>query len=232
MTLSAALHILVVEDHDSLRSATIDFLRGRGHHASGVSCAEDVVDTPARDVPDLYLIDVNLPGENGFELARRIRRSQPDAGIVLMTARGQLNDRLEGYTCGADHYLVKPVEPPELLACIQSLARRLKPVSPGRADHLVLYRHAARLVGPAGESSLSHTEGLLLVAFCLSAGHKLERWQVMQVLDTKGKELTSATMEMRISRLRKKLVACGAPPEAIRSVRGFGYGLNCLIEVQ
>ncbi len=121
-----SLNILVVEDNDSLREATVDFLNAHGHIAQGVVNAEDVDDTPTRDVPDLYLIDVNLPGENGFSLAQRIRQSQPGAGIVLMTARAQLNDRLDGYHHGADNYLIKPVEQLELLACIRSLAFRLK----------------------------------------------------------------------------------------------------------
>ena len=76
----------MVEDNDSLREATVDFLSRQGHQVSGLVCAEDVDDTPTRDVPDLYVIDVNLPGESGFSLAERIRSSQPRAGIVLMTA--------------------------------------------------------------------------------------------------------------------------------------------------
>ena len=73
--------ILVVEDNDNLREATVDFLKQQGHQVTGVVCAEDVDDTPTRDLPDLYLIDVNLPGENGFSLVERIRQSQPLAGI-------------------------------------------------------------------------------------------------------------------------------------------------------
>ncbi len=100
---SPPLHILVIEDNDSLREATLEFLNDNGHHASGVACAEEVDETPTRDVPNLYLVDVNLPGENGFALTQRIRKSQPLAGIVLMTARSQLRDRLDGYDCGADN---------------------------------------------------------------------------------------------------------------------------------
>lgn len=128
------LHILLIEDNDSLREATLEFLNDNGHHATGVASAEEVDETPTRDVPDLYLVDVNLPGENGFALTQRIRKSQPLAGIVLMTARSQLRDRLDGYDCGADNYLIKPVEQAELLACIHSLAMRLKS-SPALVAH-------------------------------------------------------------------------------------------------
>ncbi len=226
-----ALHILVVEDNDSLREATVDFLHAQGHQVTGVVCAEEVDDTPTRDVPDLYLIDVNLPGENGFSLADRIRQSQPLAGIVLMTARGQLSDRLEGYSCGADNYLIKPVEQAELLVCIQNLARRVKGGAAAAPHGLHLNSQTQRLSGPLGQATLSHGEGLLLAAFCRAAGQKLERWQAMQLVDTKDKGLVPANLEMRISALRKKLSACGAPDDAIRTLRGFGYALSCPIQL-
>ncbi len=232
MNAPPALHILVVEDNDSLREATLDFLNANGHHATGVASAEDVDDTPTRDLPDLYLIDVNLPGEDGFALTRRIRDSQPLAGIVLMTARGQLRDRLDGYERGADHYLIKPVEQAELLACIHSLAFRLRASSQPPAAGLVLHSQGLRLSGPSGEIALTHGESQLLAAFCRAAGRKLERWQAMQLVDNKDKGLSPANLEMRISALRKKLDRCGAPANPIQTLRGFGYALNCLIEVR
>ena len=231
MNFAPSLHILVVEDNDNLREATVDFLKQQGHQVTGMVCAEEVDDTPMRDLPDLYLIDVNLPGEDGFSLAERIRQSQPLAGIVLITARNQLSDRLEGYSSGADNYLIKPVEQAELLVCVRNLARRLKNSHQLTATSLVLNSQALSLSGPAGETSLTHGEGLLLAAFCRAAGQKLERWQAMQLVDTKEKGLVPANLEMRISSLRKKLNACGAPDDAIRTLRGFGYGLNCQIQV-
>lgn len=231
LTPAPSLHILVVEDNDNLREATVDFLKQQGHQVTGVVCAEEVDDTPTRDLPDLYLIDVNLPGENGFSLAERIRQSQPLAGIVLMTARSQLSDRLEGYSSGADNYLIKPVEQAELLICVHNLARRLKNNLRPPTTSLVLNSQALNLTGPGGEVALTHGEGLLLAAFSRAAGQKLERWQAMQLIDTKEKGLVPANLEMRISSLRKKLSACGAPEDAIRTLRGFGYGLNCQIQV-
>ncbi len=231
MTPSPALHILVVEDNDGLREATVDFLNAHGHQATGVVCAEEVDDTPTRDLPDLYLIDLNLPGEDGFSLANRLRKSQPLAGIVLMTARSQLSDRLDGYESGADNYLIKPVEQTELLACIQSLARRLKSVSPQNTGALELNSRALCLEGPKGKVPVTHGESMLLAAFIRAAGQKLERWQAMQLIDPNDKGLVPANLEMRISALRKKLSACGAPDEAILTLRGFGYALSCEIKI-
>lgn len=232
MNAPLSLHILVVEDNDSLREATVDFLNDSGHYASGVASAEEVDDTPMRDVPDLYLVDVNLPGENGFMLTQRIRQSQPLAGIVLMTARGQLHDRLDGYSRGADHYLTKPVEQTELLACINNLAFRLKTSQLSAKPGVVLNSQALNLFGPAGNTALTHGESLLLLAFCRAAGQKLERWQVMQLVDSKDKGLSPANVEMRISALRKKLTHCGAGDNPIQTLRGFGYSLSCLVEVR
>lgn len=231
MTLShPLLHILVVEDNDGLRDATVDFLCAQGHQVKGVVCAEEVDDTPMRDVPDLYLIDVNLPGEDGFSLAERLRNSQPLAGIVLMTARGQLNDRLEGYSCGADNYLVKPVEQLELLACIQNLSRRIKPPSFGQ-DLLELNSVSLCLNGPARQVTVTYGESMLLAGFIRAAGQKLERWQAMQLIDPTEKGLSAANLEMRITQLRRKLTTCGAPDDAIRTLRGFGYALSCAIRL-
>lgn len=232
MTSIPLLHILMVEDNDSLREATVAFLQTQGHQVTGLVCAEEVDETPMRGIPDLYLLDVNLPDENGFRLAERIRQSQPLAGIILMTARGQLTDRLEGYTSGADTYLIKPVEPSELLACINNLARRLKANTALPEADFLFDSQTLCLSGPKAKTSLTYGEGQLLVAMCRSAGQKIERWQAMQLIDTKDKGLLPANLEMRISTLRKKLSLCGAQEDAIKTLRGFGYGLSCQIELR
>ena len=230
--MAAHLSIVLVEDNDDLRELTTDALRAEGHRVVALSCAEELEDQSRGEAADVFLIDLNLPGEDGFSLTERIRKTQPLAGIVLMTARGQLNDRLEGYSSGADNYLVKPVEQAELLVCIHNLACRLKASAPVPNAKIVLNSQTLSLSGPEGEASLSHGEGILLAAFCRAAGQKLERWQAMQLVDTKDKGLLPANLEMRISTLRKKLSHCGAPEDAILTLRGFGYALSCQIELR
>ena len=114
---NVALKILVVEDNDELRAATLAYLQKHGHYVRGVSMAEDIDDMTGGFFPDVYIIDLKLPGENGLSLTRRLRASHPDAGIIITTARTQFDDKLMGYESGADHYLPKPVHPKELLAC-------------------------------------------------------------------------------------------------------------------
>jgi DNA-binding response OmpR family regulator len=222
---------MVVEDNDNLREATVDFLASKGHHVTGLPSAEELDDTPTRDLPDLYLVDVNLPGENGFSLAQRIRLAQPHAGIVLLTARGQLSDRLEGYNVGADHYLIKPIDQLELLACINNLGSRLKNVARSPAMPFSLNSQDLVIRGPGGKVALTHAEMQLLSAMIRAAGQKLERWQAMQLVDSKDKGLVPANLEMRISTLRKKLSQCGAPADAIVTIRSFGYALKLKIEI-
>ena len=224
--MAAHLNIVVVEDNNDLRTLLCNALRKEGHHVTALSCAEELEDQSGSDHADAFLIDINLPGEDGFSLVERIRKSQPHAGIVLMTARGQLSDRLEGYQSGADNYLIKPVEQAELLVCITNLARRIKASTPKPLEGLTLELQTLRLAGPKGAATLSHGESLLLAAFCRAAGHKLERWQAMQLVDAQDKGLLPANLEMRISALRKKLAACGAPDDAIRTIRGVGYALG------
>jgi DNA-binding response OmpR family regulator len=221
-----ALSILVVEDNDDLLASTISFLRSHGHRASGFRSAEEVDETPAAGLPDLYLIDWNLPGEDGLSLARRIRASQPLAGIIISSGRGALADRISGYAAGADVYLPKPLDPDELLACIGSLGKRIH-----RATHpddaTVLDVQGLVLRGPTGNILVSHTEATLLAALCRAPGQQLERWQAMQLIDVDDRGLVPANLEMRITSLRRKLEACGAGADTIRSIRGVGYALTC-----
>ena len=94
--MTTPLHILVIEDNDSLRMATVAMLTRAGHRVSGLVSAEEVNDTLLQDKPDIFLIDLNLPGEDGISLSKRIKASMPLAGIIMVTARNRLDERLLG----------------------------------------------------------------------------------------------------------------------------------------
>ena len=116
---------MVVEDYQPLRTSLIEVLQKFGHHASGFESAESF-DEEAKDRNlDLIVIDVTLPGEDGFSLARRLRKVQPSLGIIILTAKVDSADKLTGYQCGADMYLTKPVGLEELMGAVNALARRL-----------------------------------------------------------------------------------------------------------
>lgn len=227
-----SLKIVVVEDSDALREATVAMLEADGHTAIGLFCAEAVDDEIAQQWPDLYIVDINLPEEDGLSLVKRLRANQPLVGIILMTARHQLDDRVRGYEHGADIYLQKPVDRSELRACVARLAQRLHSLRQTQSDHLVLNSVSLALKGPEGESALSASEAKLLLALARVGGKCLERWQAMEIIDPSRKGISPSNLEVRMSALRRKLRDCGGPERAIQAERGQGYRLLCSVEVR
>ena len=221
--MSARLSVLVVEDHDMLRNAMVATLNNAGHCATGVFSAEDVHQSPTQPPPDLYVIDLNLPGEDGLSLSKRLRASHPRVGIVMVTARTEIKDRITGYSNGADIYLPKPVDPEELLAAIQAVAHRVRP-TPDEYS-LVLNIQRLRLRGPSGEIGLTQSEVNLISSFLKSEGAQLERYQVANSLSVTGEVLNATSLEVRLSRLRKKLNQVGADEPTIKAIRSHGYKL-------
>lgn len=233
--MAAALSIVVVEDHDALRELTVGVLRRHGHHAIGVDCAEALADTVGGRPVDLFVVDVALPGEDGLSLARRLRRIQPAAGIVIMTARDALHDKVAGYDSGADIYLTKPVAAEELLGAIAALGRRLGggPAPAGLAEAAwVLDMRTMRLHGPRGVAPLSDTEVAMLGAFARSPGQQLEVWQLLELLQVDADAYAKASLEVRIVRLRKKLQSAGADAGALKALRLRGYQLCVPLRLQ
>jgi DNA-binding NarL/FixJ family response regulator len=115
-------NILLVEDNLALNAVLTEIISGAGHNILSYMNAEDIPETVEYEIA---ILDLNLPGEDGLSLARRIKSKNPDIGIILMTVRSELSDRLKGYNVGADVYLAKPVDPNELLAVLNSLGNRL-----------------------------------------------------------------------------------------------------------
>ena len=101
--MAASLNIIVVEDHDSLREVMVAILNDAGHQAAGLASAEALDDEAGGRVADIYLIDINLPGENGISLSARIRRTHPQVGIILVTARLKAQDKVDGYGLSLIH---------------------------------------------------------------------------------------------------------------------------------
>lgn len=220
--MAAGLNILVVEDHDMLRDATVAMLQSHGHRARGVLCAEDL-DALDAALPDLYVIDLNLPGEDGLSLARRLRQARPGVGIVMATARTQLHDRVAGYGSGADIYLPKPVDPAELLAAVRALGQRIRPADSGQALRLNL--QGLRLAGPQASVVLSAAEAQLLVALAQAPLQTLERRQVAVHLKLDSRDALRTNLDVRLSLLRKKLREAGAPDPCLQAIRNHGYRL-------
>jgi DNA-binding response OmpR family regulator len=230
--MAAHLSIVLVEDNDDLRELTADALRGEGHHVVALSCAEELEDHAAVAAANVFLIDLNLPGEDGYSLSRRIRQVQPLVGIIIISARSELQDKIVGYDSGADWYLPKPVPFGELSAALKSFARRhqaqqVESVTP--AGGLRLQQRA--LHGPAGSVRLTPAEETLLIAFARAPSGRLESWQLLELQGMDSAEASKTSLEVRITRMRKKLAQAGAQGHCLESIRGIGYQLLTPVQV-
>ncbi len=223
--MAPSLNIVVIEDHDSLREVTVALLNEHGHQAVGLASAEAVDDEAGGRVADLYIIDLNLPGEDGLSLAMRIRGAHPTVGIIMVTARVLTLDKVQGYASGADIYLPKPVGPDELLAAIGALARRVKPPAPASTVLMALDQQRLVLRGPLLALHLVCAEATLLRALAIAPGQRLAYWQINEALGQVPDELNKASLEVRMVRLRKKLTQASGDGAALKSIRGHGYQL-------
>lgn len=210
------LKILMIEDNDDLRFLTAENLQRRGHEVVGLACAEELEDSALSGI-DVFVFDLNLPGEDGISVTKRVRAVHPEVPIVIMTARSHFNDAIEGYESGADAYLRKPVSMDELAACIEGLCRKRKTLRP----HLQL--NGQQMSGLLGAVRLSAVESNLLTAFARSPNKSLEFWQISQILEVDTDQINKLNIAVRIDRLRKKITEAGCIGMPIESVRLLGY---------
>lgn len=229
--MDAALKIIVVEDHDELREVTVEALGALGYDVRGVDCAEALDDALALASADMLVLDLNLPGEDGISIARRLRKAQPAMGIVMVTARDAAKDVLSGYDSGADIYLTKPTSPEELGAAIRALARRIRPAAGADESTLTLNTTVLQLKGPQAVIDVSDQESHLLGALVRAREHRLETWQLLELTGKSTSASDKKALAVQIVRLRKKLADAGAAEPTIKSIRSTGYQLCVVLEI-
>jgi len=218
------LNVAVIEDNDELRDVMVDTLRGGGHRAIGMDSAEAMTDQASSEPIDIVVVDVNLPGEDGFSLARRLRAIQPRTGIIVVTGRNRDSDRKAGFEGGADIFLTKPISTEELTAAVASLQRRLDFVAPtGAGIRLDMRRRV--LTGSAGAVDVRPQEAALLGAFARAPDMRLESWQILEIFERSGWSYSRTNVGVALFRLGRKLRSVGADSRPIRSIRNWGYRL-------
>jgi DNA-binding response OmpR family regulator len=227
--MASPLNIMIVEDNDLLRKELIGLFQDYGHHCAEAFCAEDVELLPNLKAIDIFIIDINLPGEDGVSFAERLRKVHQSAGVIMMSGRTGIADRVVGYRAGADIYLPKPVDPDELLSAVEALGRRLK--MSAQSERSRLDRARFHLTGPMATINLTVHETDLLVAFLIAQERTLERWLVAEKFGLSGDDINTASMEVRLSKLRKKMQLAGLDAPIIRSLRNTGYMLCHEIEL-
>jgi DNA-binding response OmpR family regulator len=234
-------NLLVVEDDAFQRETVCAYLTGQGFVVEAVAHAAACRAAVAQAMPDAALLDVGLPGgEDGFALARWLRGQSATVGIIMLTAAGDLVDRVVGLESGADDYITKPFEPRELLARIRAVMRRAaadggaQPAAPAsvalppgkvRIGAAVLDLKRGLLLTPDGrEDSLTEGEFTLLKLLAENPNRALHRdWLLERISGEEEPEAFDRAIDLRIMRLRRKVESNPSRPMAIRTVRGVGY---------
>ncbi|MCC5959047.1 MAG: response regulator transcription factor [Rhodobacteraceae bacterium] len=216
------MRIVLIEDNTILARALIQSLQDAGHAVDWLDSGLEADCFLAQNGADLAVVDVNLPGLSGLDIARQLRARGQGFPVLMLTAQGQVSDRVAGLDAGADDYLVKPFEMAELHARIRALSRRPQE---SRAETEVFgaitYNRACRsLHGLEGVLTLSRRELALFEAFADNSGRVLSKDQLGERIYGTGSDIDANAVELLVSRLRRKLDGHGL---TIRTLRGLGY---------
>ncbi|MGJ8563516.1 MAG: response regulator [Alphaproteobacteria bacterium] len=217
------IHLLVVDDDDRIRDLLKAYLMRHGFRVSTAGNAEEARNLMDSLAYDLLILDVMMPGEDGFSLTRSLR-TKDDIPIILLTAKGEAEDRIEGLKAGADDYLPKPFEPEELVLRIEAIFRRLGTTAPAsevrfgpweyNLERLTLTKDGERVRLTTGEEAL-----LTLLARC--GGAPVSRYALSEKIRAKSER----AVDVQMTRLRRKIEDNPAEPLYILTVRGHGYRL-------
>ena len=226
--------ILVVDDDPALRELLFAYLSDTGFVVDLAGDGEEMRRVMARAGPDVIVLDLMLPGEDGLALTRELR-AHSNVPILMLSARGEEIDRVVGLEVGADDYLAKPFSPRELLARLRALLRRAQ-AAPGMAGDKGRDRHrfgpfqldmaARRLLRDGQDVELSGAEFDLLKALVERPNRVLSRDVLLDLLKGYERDPYDRTVDIRVGRLRRKIEPDPANPVYIRTVRGEGYLFN------
>jgi DNA-binding response OmpR family regulator len=238
VTAPSPLHLAVLDDETDITRLLATYLQAQGFRVSELHSGSALFELMARDAPALVLLDLGLPGEDGFTIARELR-ARWHCGLVIVTGRGDAVDKVVGLEIGADDYVTKPFDLRELLARVKAVLRRMTPAEPApaaaaapaapsgqrlRFAGFVLDAAARRVIDAEGRDvPLTGGEFDLLVAFARAPGRVLSRDFLLE--STRGREAGpfDRTIDVQVGRLRRKLEPGAEPPQLIKSVRGAGY---------
>jgi len=227
--------VLIVDDDPSIRQMLAEYLGSHGFRTAEAGDGAAMRVAIEQELPDVVLLDLRLPREDGLSLARFLRERY-DVGIIMVTAAGEVIDRVVGLEVGADDYVTKPFDPRELLARLKSVMRRSQArpaVAPGDAPvqprtvpfgrcQLDLAAHQL-FAADGGEIPITSMEFDLLKVFVEHPGKALSRDRILTLTRNREWEPFDRSIDIRIARLRRKVEADGENPQVIRTVRGVGY---------
>jgi DNA-binding response OmpR family regulator len=220
------IKVLLIDDDRKHSELLRAYLKQFGITLECAGDADEGLLKLARSEPDLLLLDVMLPGRDGFEICREIRKTS-NIPIIMLTARGDVFDRISGLEIGADDYVAKPFEPRELVARIQTILRRMD--APGADQQLLTFQglqidKGSRKVTVDGAGvELTSMEFELLVVLAQRAGKKVSRDEILNQLRGIDAAILTRAVDIMVSRLRNKLGDSVKPPRFIETIWGMGY---------
>ncbi|NMD25542.1 MAG: response regulator transcription factor [Actinobacteria bacterium] len=221
--------ILSVEDDERIRTAVKLALEDEGWTVDEAGSGEEAIELFHRSSPDVVLIDIMLPGIDGFELCRTLRRHS-DVPIVMVTARNDTHDVVAGLEAGADDSLTKPFAPKELSARIRALLRRIRPISPGHAKltfgDLEIVPEEGKVLRSGQELHLTKTEFRLLCELAQNPGRVFSRESLLDKVWGYDYFGDGRLVDVHVRRLRTKVESDPANPRHVVTVRGLGYRLQ------
>jgi len=226
------LNILVVEDEDAIRAMLVMVLEQAGFKSIAAADAEDAQKILDNSSPDLILLDWMLPGISGVEWLRRLKKEPMyrDVPIILLTARGEEEDKVRGLGCGADDYITKPFSPKELVARIRAVLRRsgkIQGLAQIALGDLVLDTEQHRLSIGDKQLEVSPTEFRLMQFFMTHPDKVYSRTQLLDQVWGRSVYIEERTIDVHIRRLRKILSEHGRE-DLVQTVRGFGYRFSLI----
>ena len=230
MTDPTPIAILLVDDERSLREPLAEYLVRQGFEVCEAESAVAARTKLAQHVPDIVLLDIMMPGEDGLSLCRHLVETR-GLPTILLTAKGEAMDRIVGLEIGADDYVTKPFEPRELVARIRSVLRRAERTAPAPTEEPVFVFEGwqldplkRRLTDPEGALvPLSTAEFRMLRAFCEHPRQVLDRDRLLDLVQGREAHLFDRAVDNQVSRLRRKIEADSRNPHFIQTVRGDGY---------
>ncbi|MGE8150267.1 response regulator [Pseudomonas vancouverensis] len=226
--------VLIVDDDPLIRELLHAYLSQEGYDVHCAATAELAETFLASQSVDLVMLDIRLPGKDGLTLTRELR-VRSEVGIILITGRNDEIDRIVGLECGADDYVIKPLNPRELVSRAKNLIRRVRhaqtPQPPAATTKPVkqfadwaLDTDRRRLIDPAGsETLLTHGEYQLLSVFLRNSGHTLSRDQLMDQIRNREWVPNDRSIDVLVGRLRRKLHDDPSEPQLIITIHGAGY---------
>lgn len=229
--------ILIIEDESAMRTALVDILVAEGHRAITAIDGVAGLEQARRQKPDLILLDVMMPKLDGFSVATTLRRSGCRLPILMLTAKGEIADRVSGLDAGADDYLVKPFSREELMARVRALLRRIDRQTSEAPEvlkfgprHVDLVRMEVR--GGRGLIELTAKDFGILRLLAERLGQPVSREEFLDVVWGMNSFPTTRTVDMHIATLRGKLEPNATEPRYIKTVHGVGYKMDpaCVAE--